>query len=150
VLYYLLAPFSRPAASGFIPIEEASMSLKDKYQSVLSLGEKLQMTGSDVTEEGGTLKIKGTTPYQLEKDLIWDEIKKHDGWQNEVKADIRIEKTDIYGIWEVQSGESLSKIAKVVYDNASKYMPIFEANKDILKDPNVIHPGQKLTIPNLD
>ena len=75
---------------------------------------------------------------------------KHDGWQNEVKADIRIEKTDIYGIWEVQPGESLSKIAKVVYDNAAKYMPIFEANKDILKDPNVIHPGQKLTIPNLD
>jgi len=125
------------------------MSLKEKYQSVLTLGEKLQVKGGDVREEAGVLIIKGTTPYQLEKDLIWDEIKKHEGWQTEVKADIRVEKTDIYGIWEVQTGDSLSKIAKVVYDNVSKYMPIFEANKDILDDPNVIHPGQKLTIPHL-
>jgi nucleoid-associated protein YgaU len=47
----------------------------------------------------------------------------------------------------VKSGESLSKIAKDVYDNAGVYMKIFEANKDQLKDPNVIHPGQKLVLP---
>jgi hypothetical protein len=107
------------------------MSLKDKYQAALTLGEKLQVKGGDVREEGGFLIIKGTTTYQLDKNLIWDEIKKHDGWKTEVKADIRVENTDVYG-------------------NVSKYMPIFEANKDILEDPNVIHPGQKLKIPKLD
>ena len=126
------------------------MSLKEKYQSALTLGEKLQVKGGGVKEEGGCLIIKGTTTYQLDKNMIWDEIKKHDGWKTEVKADIRVENTDVYGVWEVQSGDSLSKIAKVVYGNVSKYMPIFEANKDILKDPNVIHPGQKLKIPKLD
>jgi nucleoid-associated protein YgaU len=126
------------------------MSLKDKYQSALTLGEKLQVKGGDVKEEGGCLIIKGTAAYQLHKNLIWDEIKKQDGWKTEVKADIRVENTDVYGVWEVQPGESLSKIAKVVYGNVSKYMPIFEANKDILEDPNVIHPGQKLKIPRLD
>ncbi len=66
----------------------------------------------------------------------------------EIVADIKVEKTDIYGYWTVKPGESLSKIAKDVYDNASLYMKIFEANKDQLKNPDMIHPGQKLALPN--
>lgn len=50
-------------------------------------------------------------------------------------------------IYEVQSGDSLSKIAKAEYGNANEWTRIFEANKDILKDPNKIFPGQKLRIP---
>jgi len=52
-------------------------------------------------------------------------------------------------IYEVQGGDSLSKIAKSHYGDPMKYMEIFNANKDILKDPNMIHPGQKLRIPKL-
>jgi nucleoid-associated protein YgaU len=48
---------------------------------------------------------------------------------------------------EVQPGETLSKIAKKYYGDASLYPQIFEANKDILKDPNKIRVGQKLKIP---
>lgn len=47
----------------------------------------------------------------------------------------------------VVSGDSLSKIAKREYGNANDWPRIFEANKDILKDPNKIYPGQKLRIP---
>ncbi len=50
-------------------------------------------------------------------------------------------------IYEVVSGDSLSKIAKREYGNANAWPKIFEANKDILKDPNKIYPGQKLKIP---
>jgi nucleoid-associated protein YgaU len=50
-------------------------------------------------------------------------------------------------IYEVKSGDSLSKIAKQEYGNANEWNRIFEANKDILKDPNKIFPGQKLKIP---
>jgi LysM repeat protein len=124
------------------------MALKDKYDDLLKLGEKLGVKGGDWKEEGGKLKVWGTAPYQLEKDLLWDNIKKHSGWEGELVADIKVEKTDIYGVWEVKSGDSLSKIAKTVYDDGKKYMKIFDANKSVLKDPNVIHPGQKLTIPN--
>ena len=49
----------------------------------------------------------------------------------------------------VVSGDSLSKIAKKVYGNAMKYNEIFEANKPMLKDPNLIYPGQVLRIPPL-
>ena len=124
------------------------MALKDKYNDLLDLGQKLGVKNSDWKEEGGKLTVWGSTPYQLEKDLLWDNIKKHAGWESEIVADIKVDKTDIYGVWEVKAGESLSKIAKVVYDDGNKYMKIFEANKPTLKDPNVIHPGQKLTIPN--
>jgi nucleoid-associated protein YgaU len=47
----------------------------------------------------------------------------------------------------VQSGDSLSKIAQRFYGDASLYTKIFEANRDLLKDPNKISPGQKLRIP---
>ena len=47
----------------------------------------------------------------------------------------------------VQSGDSLSKIAQQFYGDAKRWPEIFEANKDKIKDPNVIHPGQELRIP---
>lgn len=50
-------------------------------------------------------------------------------------------------IYEVKPGDSLSKIAKAEYGDANAYQIIFEANRDILKDPNKIYPGQKLKIP---
>lgn len=51
--------------------------------------------------------------------------------------------------YEVKSGDTLSKIAKAQYGNASKYNAIFEANKPMLKDPDKIYPGQVLRIPQL-
>ena len=47
----------------------------------------------------------------------------------------------------VKPGDSLSKIAKEVYGDAHQYMKIFEANKDKIKNPNVIQPGMELDIP---
>lgn len=52
--------------------------------------------------------------------------------------------------YTVVSGDSLSKIAKHFYGKASLWPRIFEANKDQIKNPDLIHPGQKLVIPELD
>lgn len=49
--------------------------------------------------------------------------------------------------YTVESGDSLSKIAKEFYGDAMKYPLIFEANKPMLSDPNKIYPGQVLRIP---
>ena len=49
--------------------------------------------------------------------------------------------------YTVQSGDSLSKIAKRVYGDANKWHTIFEANRDKIKNPDLIHPGQVLTLP---
>lgn len=49
----------------------------------------------------------------------------------------------------VQSGDTLSKIAKDVYGDAMKYPVIFEANTPMLEHPDKIYPGQTLRIPAL-
>jgi nucleoid-associated protein YgaU len=50
----------------------------------------------------------------------------------------------------VVSGDTLGKIAKKYYGNAMKYPVIFEANKPMLKNPDLIYPGQVLRIPHLE
>jgi len=47
----------------------------------------------------------------------------------------------------VEKGDTLSKIAQQYYGDARLYPQIFEANRNILSDPNKIYPGQKLLIP---
>jgi len=49
--------------------------------------------------------------------------------------------------YTIVSGDSLSKIAKAHYGNAMDYPKIFEANKEVIKDPDLIYPGQKIRIP---
>lgn len=51
---------------------------------------------------------------------------------------------------EVKKGDNLWKIAEKHYGNGSKYPEIFEANKPMLTDPDLIYPGQMLRIPALD
>jgi nucleoid-associated protein YgaU len=49
--------------------------------------------------------------------------------------------------YTVQPGDTLSKISQQFFGSAGEYMTIFEANRDKLKNPDKIRPGQKLTIP---
>ncbi len=49
--------------------------------------------------------------------------------------------------YTVKSGDSLSKIAKHIYGDAKKWRKIFDANKDKIKNPDLIYPGQVFTIP---
>ena len=49
--------------------------------------------------------------------------------------------------YTVVAGDSLSKIAKHVYGDASKWHAIFDANRDKIKNPDLIHPGEVLTLP---
>jgi nucleoid-associated protein YgaU len=49
--------------------------------------------------------------------------------------------------YTVASGDTLSKIAKKFYGDANAWKAIFQANKDQIKNPDMIHPGQVLKIP---
>lgn len=126
------------------------MSVKSKYQEVLDLGEKLSIRDGDVREEDGLLKVKGQANTQYEKDIIWDKIKEIGGEHpSDIKANITVADESVYHRHVVQSGESLSKIAKHYYGDPMKYKKIFEANTGILKNPDLIYPDQELVIPNL-
>ena len=124
--------------------------IKQKYQSVLDLGTKLNIQNGDVSEENGVLKIKGTAKTLYEKNIIWDEIKAVGGQNpSDIQADIRVSDESVYHRHTVKSGETLGKIAKHYYGDPMKYKQIFQANNNILKNPDLIHPNQELVIPKL-
>ena len=50
--------------------------------------------------------------------------------------------------YTVVAGDSLSKIAKREFGDANKWHAIYEANRDTIKNPDLIHPGQVLTLPS--
>ena len=53
----------------------------------------------------------------------------------------------VYETYTVKSGDSLSKIAKKKYGNANLWKTIYEANKDRIKNPDLIQVGWELKIP---
>ena len=55
--------------------------------------------------------------------------------------------TDTEHTYTVVAGDTLSKIAKREYGDASKWHRIYEANKDTIKNPDLIYPGQTFKIP---
>jgi len=123
------------------------MALMDKYKDLFALANQIGLKNPDVKEEGGKLTISGQTEYQLDANRLWDNIKTHQGWENEVVANIQAQRTDAFGVHTVAAGETLSKIAKTYLGDANKYMDIFNANKDTLSDPDKIKVGQRLKIP---
>ena len=49
--------------------------------------------------------------------------------------------------YTVVAGDSLSKISQKIYGDGRRWKEIFEANKDKIKNPDLIYPGQVLKIP---
>ena len=123
------------------------MALADKYRSVVELANQLGK-GITAKEEGGVLKLNGAVNTQYEKNLLWDKIKAVGGEVHaDISADVKVTNTSYFHIHKVSKGENLSVIAKKYLGNANKYMDVFNANKDILKNPDLIQIGQELKIP---
>lgn len=134
--------------------------LKGKYSPVLVAIEQQQVQLQNLHVENNKLFIRGTAPSDSAKDAIWNQIKQVDsGYDQDLTADITVDASRAVGaaagggegqtgqIYEVKSGDNLSKISKQFYGDPNEYMRIFYANRDKLKDPDLIQVGQKLTIP---
>jgi nucleoid-associated protein YgaU len=129
--------------------------MKKKYATVLSTIEQQQVELSHVNMQDGKLFIQGVAPSEEAKNKVWDQIKLVNAdWVKEVIVDINVDakaKSAQAGAqqqtYTVKAGDSLSKISKDLYGNANAYMKIFEANRDLLSDPNKISAGQTLKIP---
>ncbi len=118
-------------------------ALKAKYNSVFEVGESVALNIQNLNPQDDKIYVKGVVPSNHAKNVIWDEIKRVNPAYDDIIADINVEATK----YRVQAGESLSKIAKHVYGDANHYHAIFNANTDILSDPDKIQPGQELTLP---
>ena len=118
-------------------------ALKTKYQSVMNVGASVALSMQNLHVEDEKLLIRGTVPSEHAKNALWDEIKRVNPACDDVAADINI----AAGSYTVQSGDTLSKIAKAIYGNPGDYNKIFNANTDKLDNPDMIKVGQVLTLP---
>ncbi|MBK9334366.1 MAG: LysM peptidoglycan-binding domain-containing protein [Ignavibacteria bacterium] len=136
------------------------MALQEKYQAVLDSINQNGGVDVCVSENNGVLNITATVPTPTEKVTVWNKIKEVGGESpTDLVADIRMINSEIASggtpeteslgkkTYVVKSGDTLSKISKEMYGDANKYMDIFNANTDKLKDPDSIQPGQELNIP---
>jgi nucleoid-associated protein YgaU len=132
--------------------------LKRKYHSVISfIQEQPGASLKNVHIENGKLLIRATVPSEDSKNRVWDKIKMVDPKYDDLATDFIVQPSE-QGTAEpaarkppqsytVKAGDTLSKISKELYGDANQHRRIFEANRDQLQDPNMIHPGQVLKIP---
>jgi nucleoid-associated protein YgaU len=124
------------------------MSLQEKYVSLLELANS-NGTSYELTEGDGVLHINGSAPSDEAKAELWAEYERLDP---EFRAsDLILNVTTGAGnagggtgTYTVVSGDSLSKIAGKY---GIQWKAIWDANRDILNDPDKIYPGQELKIP---
>jgi nucleoid-associated protein YgaU len=133
--------------------------LMTKYRSVLNLIQEQNVRLQNLNLQDNKLLIRAIAPSQEAKNRIWDEIKLVDPSFQDLVADIDAPAaaaaaaasgsgtTAAGRTYTVQVGDNLSRISQQVYGDASKYMKIFEANKDKLSDPDKLKPGTELRIP---
>jgi LysM repeat protein len=141
--------------------------LKQKYQPALNLMQQLLVPVQNINMEGTKLLIRGVAPSAEVKNRVWNQIKLIDATSSDLVCDISVSKqhqaeqqgpaTMTAGAalsggqnqrnYIVKLGDTLSSISREFYGDASQYLKIFEANRDILRNPNMISPGQELVIP---
>lgn len=100
-----------------------------------------------VKYDDGVATVTGTAPSQKVKENVILAIGNCAGVE---KVDDRMEVVEPAPeatFYTVKKGDTLGAIAKEHLGSASRYPEIFEANQPLLKDPNLIYPGQVLRIP---
>lgn len=113
----------------------------EDYVKALDLGEV------DVRFDDGTAYVSGTVDDQDTLERIVLAVGNVEGVER-VDEDLEVaEPADAAQMYTVQAGDTLSAIAERFYGDANRYNEIFEANRPMLSDPNLIYPGQVLRIP---
>ncbi len=103
--------------------------------------------GLDVRFDDGVAQVSGKVADQATREkviLALGNVADVAQVQDDIEVADDSAESDMY---VVQSGDTLSGIAKATLGDASKYPAIFEANKPMLSDPDKIYPGQVLRIP---
>jgi len=123
------------------------MSLQEKYQSILELANQNGTTYT-LSEGEGVLHIDGSAPSEEAKQQLWDEYNRIDPDYRSGDLMLNVSVGAAAGggsnTYTVQAGDNLTKIGAKY---GITWNAIYEANRDIISDPDMIHPGQELKIP---
>ncbi|MCL1624061.1 peptidoglycan-binding protein LysM [Moraxella sp. Tifton1] len=112
--------------------------------------QNVQISGLSVNynADTDTVTLTGTAKTQADRErarLAVGNVQYVETVVDDIVVEVQEQESRFY---TVQSGDTLSKIAKEMYGNANDYMKIFDANKPMLSDPDKIYVGQVLRIPN--
>jgi len=120
-------------------------SLSDKYSALIQYAQTSGVQNLAVTEQNNVLYITGWAASSVKNRMfeLYDQI------DPDMRSGDLVMTIDVIGseeeIYEVKAGDNLTKIAAKY--SGMTWQKIFEANKDKIKDANLIYPGQKLVIP---
>jgi len=112
-----------------------------------------QISDLVVTDDDGTVTLIGqaATPEVREKAILMAGNVQGVGKVNDDALTVaEVEEKPEPTFYTIQKGDSLSKIAKAQYGSAMQWKALFEANKGIIDDPDMIYPGQTIRIPELE
>src|SRR5437870_13589443 len=120
------------------------MSSQEKYQSLLELANQ-NGTTYELSENNGVLVVTGTAPSAEVKQQLWDDYNRIDPAYRSGDLVLNIStSSDAAGgganTYTVESGDNLTKIEN---KDGISWKAIWDANRDILHDPDKIYPGQE-------
>ena len=130
----------------------------DAGKKLLGLGNDEENIKKEIEENSSTMPIEG-----LDVKIDGDTIVLSGDADADTKAKAALIAGNIKGIkevtfeganpedqyYEIKSGDNLSKVSKKFYGSSNHYNAIFEANREVIKDMNLIYPGQKIRIPKI-
>lgn len=114
-------------------IEDLSAAYKDGQVTLIGVTDSSEAAQKTVLMAGN---VEGVTEVIAKIEITEDDT--------DIETAFEPDNVEYYVI---ESGDSLSKIAKKYYQNAMAYPRIFDANREVIKDPDLIYPGQKIRIP---
>ena len=137
--------------------------LQQKYQTVLAVIDQQHIQLQNLHVEDDKLFVRGLAPSQDAVNKVWDQIKLVNQAADDITVDLSVTQTQAQQAvanapaqsaqppasqsYTVKAGDTLSKISRQFYGDATEYMRIFYANRDKLRDPDKIQVGQQLVIP---
>src|SRR6516225_1602644 len=142
------------------PNNQEFQRLKQKYQPALTLMQQLQVRVHNINMDNNKLFIRGTAPSADVKNKVWDQIKLIDASYSDLICDLIVSQQQSQqptgqaaatmsagasasggqGVryYTVKPGDTLSKISREVYGAPNQFRKIFNANRNVLADPDKI------------
>jgi nucleoid-associated protein YgaU len=120
------------------------------HKEIASNSDTMPIDNLEVVVEGDTVVLKGkakTAADKVKAALIAGNVE----GVSKVNADeLEVEEPSVIDdiFYEIQKGDTLWRVAEIYYKDGSRYPEIFEANREVIKDPDKIYPGQMIRIPN--